>query len=392
MASKRAPLLIAIIAVALGLPLLASVLLLLANSPEASLSLTLGLLVLSALLLAGVTRRRGEALVASGAIVAFLIVWPEVGLRVAGWRFDAAGVVQFGYPRPDSRLPLERDPELFWRLASGSEGTNSLGFLGPEIEVRKPRETFRLLFLGDSCTAQGYPKRGYVNIVLELLNGFAGASRRFEAVNLSLFGYSSHQGVVLARKWAPQLAPDLGVVYYGWNDHWQAYGGSDREKAASTAPRLLLRKLGSSRLVRWLARRAAAVLSRPLDKPRVSLEEYRENLAHIGECIGKGGGRVVLLTAPSAHERLGVPDYLVEQGFAASKEQVLELHRRYNDVVREVAREQGWFLLDLDADSAAVDDPASIFLADGIHFTPRGLQWVATCLAELVVKQVLKPP
>ena len=52
-------------------------------------------------------------------------------------------------------------------------------------------------------------------------------------------------------------------------------------------------------------------------------------------------------------------------------------HREYNETVREVAASRGWKLLDLAR--MVEEDPAlvRVFKADGIHFTPDGLRWLA---------------
>ena len=114
-----------------------------------------------------------------------------------------------------------------------------------------------------------------------------------------------------------------------------------------------------------------------------------ENLSAIGGDAERGGAQVILVTAPGSHERLGVPDYLVEEGFAASKEAVLDRHRHYNEIVRSLARERGWHLLDLQAALGEIDDLGQAFQADGIHLTPWGRRWVATKLAEVIITEVL---
>ena len=48
-----------------------------------------------------------------------------------------------------------------------------------------------------------------------------------------------------------------------------------------------------------------------------------------------------------------MPDYLLTRPFASDAESVLRLHRDYNAVVREVARERGALLVDLERESAA---------------------------------------
>ena len=313
-------------------------------------------------------------------VISVLILWPELGLRALGWEPDDAGAIHFGYPRPKDLVRLRTDPELFWTLPPGERSTNSAGFLGGEFVIPKPSDEFRAVFLGDSCTQQGFPL--FVALELNQDADFLGriGRNRVACVNLGISGYSSYQGRVVARRWVARLEPDLAVLYFGWNDHWQAYGRTDAERGSAVpAPGSGL--AAASVLVQFL-RRSLGKADAPLTVPRVSLEEYRDNLAAIGDEVRAAGGRVALITAPTTYYTLGVPAYLVEQGFAASDARAIELHRSYNQVARALAEERGWWLLDLERETS--EDPRrlrQLFLTDGIHFTPMGLRWVAGAVA-----------
>ncbi len=318
--------------------------------------------------------------------IALVLLWPELALRLSGFRFDTRAVVQFGRPTPDELLHLERDPELFWKLPSSRPDVNRLGFFGPEVLIPKPPRSWRMVFFGDSCTQQGFPAG-----VPPKLRALAPDGPLFEAVNLGVAGYTSHQGRVIAQRLAHTLQPDVAVVFYGWNDHWQAYGETDSEKARRgfVTPAWLRWLVTHSRIVQWVAKRRASRYSRPLATARVPLPEYKENLEAIGAYVEDAGGRVVLLTAPTSHARLGVPDHLVAEGYAASEANALDWHRRYNEAVRVVSRARGWALLDLEAEVEARSDIGALFTRDGIHFTERGLDWVASEVARVLADVVL---
>lgn len=313
-----------------------------------------------------------------------LVLWVEVGLRVAGFRFDDAGVIVFGGELPPDTIPARRDAELFWTLPPDRPDVNSHGFLAPEFVIPKPAGTYRVVFFGDSCTQQGFPA-----LVERSLTERTRTRGRYESVNLGVAGYSSYQGRVVADRWARELEPDVGVVYFGWNDHWLAWGFTDAERAR-LSNRLVIDLLAHSRLFQGLVQlKNIEPAEATPGRTRVSLPEYRSNLEAIGEAIERGGGRVLLVTAPSAHEQRGVPDYLVEEGLAENAEVVLERHRAYNDATRQVAREHGWELLDL-----AVEAPkrvAPTFIKDGIHFTPIGLRWVASEISDRVLEMQAQP-
>jgi lysophospholipase L1-like esterase len=317
-----------------------------------------------------------------------VLLWPEMALRLSSFRFEHAGVIQFGYPRPEKLILAQHDPELFWKLPPG-ERVNSEGFPGPEFTIPKPAGSTRILFFGDSCTQQGLPRT--VATRLNRLGGLAplggaGAgdaeAQPVEAINFGVSGYSSHQGLVLAERWTERLEADAAVIYFGWNDHWQAYGASDAERAANLSRSVLTRLMTASRTLQWLVSVTFPAQSKPLATPRVTLEQYRDNITAIGDLTADRGGTVVLVTAPSSHEQLGVPDYLIDKGFAASKENALIWHRAYNAEVRRIAIRRHWPIADLQREARERLDVAPLFTKDGIHFTAAGMAWAGQAIAE----------
>jgi len=335
--------------------------------------------VLCAVWIVLVLLARGAGPVRAGLVLSAIplvfCTWLEMGLRVAGYRFDDGLIVQFGFPDPELLIRLRHDPELFWKLPYGHPGANSEGFLGSEFVIPKPSDTYRVAVLGDSCVMQGYPA-----LVEQQLANTGGP--RFEVLNFGVAGYTSHQGVVIAKRWAKKLETDVAVVNFGWNDHWQAYGEPDSQKTAPWWERFLLVVVYSSRAAQWLSSLAGTEPDKPLPIPRVSRDEYAANLEKIGELTEQAGGRVLLLTAPSSFEQLGVPGYLIP-GFAADKQKPIEWHRAYNDVVRNVAKRRGWRLLDLAAE-VPPDRMRELIAADGIHWSDVGLQWIAERLARAI--------
>ena len=342
--------------------------------------------------LAGGLASRGKPVAWLLVIASFnlMIVAPELTLRGAGFRYESN--IQFGYPRPEDFTTLVPDEFLFWKLAPGP-GVNSMGFPGDEIEMPKPADTYRILFLGNSCTWQGYP----TGVKLFLEWDAAGKSqRRFDAVSLAVPGYTSYQGRIVAERLAGQVDPDLAVIYYGWNDHWLAYGAVDSEKkarAAHAAPTSgwLSRTFAKSRLLQGLAKLRASLgrgENRPLDRPRVSPEEYRENLRAIVGLMKGWGVPVLMITAPTSHPQLGVPSFLIDKRFVPDADYAIRVHRSYNSIVRDVARETGAELVDLEADWAYRPDLDKVFLGDGIHFTSWGNALIAREIADRVAQRL----
>ena len=371
---------------ALGFPAIAGGALLLWRPEDISVSFVTTLLVAApvASIWASLAGRRATSVLLAVSVFSILLVWPEVGLRVWGFRFDRTGVIQFGYPNPDRMIQLERDPDLFWKLPANSPGTNSLGYIGDDFEVPKPAGVYRMVFYGDSCTQQGFPAG-----VATMLSRLSSDPSRIEAINFGVGGYSSYQGKILAERWAHRLAADVGVIYFGWNDHWQAYGAVDSEKDPWGDRNLLVKAGESSRFVQWGLSLATPSRVEPLALPRVPIEDYRTNLETIGRRIDENGGRVLLVTAASAHIRRGAPDFLIERGFAANKTDVIELHRQYNDVVRELAGAKSWSLLDLEREAQEHPEFEAVFKKDGVHFTDEGLFWVSSRMTQMILAEFI---
>ena len=323
---------------------------------------------------------RNTAWFLSLAVFNLLFLTPEVLLRIIDFHYESG--IQFAFPTSFQRLAP--DPDLFWTLPPQQAGVNSFGFAGDEVQHPKPEGLCRLLFLGDSVPGQGYP-----TIVEQLLNQVQ-PQQLVESVNLALAGYSSHQGRAVVQKYGRLVDPDVVVVSYGWNDHWLAYGSVDSQKVIEVNSAgnegLFLTLYRHSRLLQAGQYGLMTLLdaNAPLSEVRVSSREYAENLTFIGDFFATQNISIIFITPPAAHHQLGVPDYLVEQGFAADKASVITLHRAYNQVVRTVAARNGWLVLDLEREFENRLDLPEIFLEDGIHLTDQGLALIADRVADFL--------
>lgn len=338
-------------------------------------------------------------------VVAVVVVvgLPELLLRALGYQYESG--VEFRIPEEDpSFITYQPDPHLLFKFDPAHPRVNSLGFPDGEVVLPKPPGVFRILFLGDSCTQQGYP--GEVAARLAETRGPDGPA--FDSVTLAVAGYSSFQGRVIAERLAGGLEGDLAVVYFGWNDHWLANGAPDSKRIAvqtelSRLERFVRSVHERSRLMQGLVqlqvglRRWADPVSSQL---RVPIAEYRSNLEEIERRLRALGMPVVLLTAPTSHYLFGAPASLVQDRFAVDTDSVPRLHRAYNQIAREVARETGAALLDLERDLFELSPRrlSRIFTDDGIHFSDDGIQFVSRRIARflrergLVPSQAASPP
>ena len=325
-------------------------------------------------------RSRPPLWVLALAVFHLLILFPELVLRHANFHFQSG--IQFGFPRHFEHL--ERDPDRFWKLPRTMPGTNAFGFRDKEVAEPKPAGVCRILFLGDSVPGQGYPQRS-----VAMLNRRETA-HPVECVNFSLAGYSSHQGLVLAKKYGDFLEPDMVVIQYGWNDHWLAYQAVDAERIVPKDPGPLRQTANRiyehSRIVQGIRYLLVPLLGadRPLPENRVPLERYAENLKAMASFFSAKGAQVVFITPPSAHQAFGVPDYLVEEQFVTSAETAIAQHAAYNQALRQVAADNAWPVLDLADSWTGPEDLRQWFLADGIHLTEAGLDAMAASVANFL--------
>ncbi|MDX6769645.1 MAG: GDSL-type esterase/lipase family protein [Elusimicrobiota bacterium] len=336
---------------------------------------------------------RRDALLVAASLAAGLGL-AEAGLRLAGFRYAhhpvamryaasiaGAGVEPSLHARR-FRVEYRLDRELLWRPVAAPGVTNSEGFLGPEWTGAKTKP--RLVALGDSCTVAGetpYPER-----LRALLPGW-------EVWNAGVGSWSSYQGLRLLETRLLARRPDAVTVYFGWNDHWLSWSAPDKEFSADLDRRWRRAKaLEASRVAQALLFARDRLSGPPGPRrgapPRVSLEDYGENLRRIVAACRSAGARPLLLTAPSGL----TPEHPVARALVEGSrnfddaERLPAVHESYNAVVRAVAARSGATLVDLAADFDGARDAAELF-TDGIHLSPRGHERAARLIAAAALKK-----
>ncbi|MBI4575671.1 MAG: hypothetical protein HY722_05340 [Planctomycetes bacterium] len=266
-------------------------------------------------------------------------------------------------------LARRPDPILFWRPVPGGP-YNRFGLRGPEPVLPRPEATFRVLALGDSNT-EGSLEACWPERLQEVLAGRAG--RRPEVLNGGVAGYSSFQGLRRLEE-CLGLEPSLVLFSFGWNDAALTAGPPDSRYRVP--PPFLV---GVERvLLRFRAYLCLKATARDLSpgspapaapqRPRVGLQEYRDNLAAAVERGRARGVPVVLLTRPHRDP----PEALRAGG--GFRGRVPD----YNDGLRALARERGIPVVDVQA--ALQAGPPEAF-ADECHYSTEGARRAATFLA-----------
>lgn len=121
---------------------------------------------------------------------------------------------------PIGALGYRQRPHSTYRYGNGTVATsNAMGFRGPEVSVRKPGDTFRIVLLGGS-TSHGFGVNDTATIDAFMRRELAERypDRKFEVVNLAFDGYDSYQDLTRFREDGLRLDPDVVIVNSGIND------------------------------------------------------------------------------------------------------------------------------------------------------------------------------
>jgi hypothetical protein len=120
-----------------------------------------------------------------------------------------------GTPFPRFRFPGSKT------LPSGLV-TNSFGFRGPEISLRKPRDTIRIAFVGASTTVDVHSyQHSYPELVGYWMNRYLTAHNlnvKVEIINAGREGIIPNDTEAIVREEILPLEPDLVVYYEGANE------------------------------------------------------------------------------------------------------------------------------------------------------------------------------
>lgn len=308
--------------------------------------------------------------VLAAAALAVAIGAVEGILRATDFSFSfAPSHVEFGWPNPRYLLKrFERDPDLFWVTKHYSDRLEQFADSSPDI-----------IFLGDSTTEMGlYPEEFVRRARLRH------PERTIRGENLGVSGWSTYQGAQQFERDVVSLRPRFVTVNFGWNDHWIGFAVEDKDiHAISRSPLESIQWLRTGQLL-TKAHYAWRTRGRVLVQHRVAPGDFADNLGRIIRLARDHRIVPVLLTAPTSHRRGHEPAYLGGR-WLSDLSQLVPLHQRYVDIVRDVARVHGAPLCDLALDFAAL--PAQTlrdeyFMSDGIHLEPRGDEQTAEFLLD----------
>jgi lysophospholipase L1-like esterase len=215
---------------------------------------------------------------------------------------------------------------------------------------------------------------------------------RTEVDNFSVPGYSSFQGVRNFRRSVRPYKPDVLLVTFAWNDQWLA-ANNRPDKEIRMPPKIIIglqNILSRFRFYRVFKQGIFSILPPPHIESqknvlsRVSLDDFKTNLAEIIRAARQDSTRVILMTSP-------IPS--VETYYGLSKQSPMHvLHRFYNDAIRETAATFTTGLVDL---AAIFDRRSDLFddvKQDPFHYNIRGHALAAQEIFRFLEDQGYLPP
>ncbi|MCM3870542.1 MAG: SGNH/GDSL hydrolase family protein [Pyrinomonadaceae bacterium] len=297
---------------------------------------------------------------------------------------------------------FEGDPLLLWRLKPNLHDavwdftivtTNAQNLRADhEIKAKAPG-AIRIVCLGDSVTF-GYrvppvwPERPTdydptwlpYPVLLEKSLRAANPGREIESITMAVPGYTSHQGLAWLRRDIDRLEPDLLIVSFGWNDV-SFSEVPDREAIRTTRFSVALRWLvdhsqAFAHATKWLrSRHQGPPVGMQMQVPRVSEQEYVNNMNQIVDLARQRGAGVIVIAAPYRDKTTNPPE--------------AELMARYRRALRADMEQKRIAFLEITELTEAAYPSNLGWFGELIHPNHMGHRLMASELLELFSSQHL---
>jgi lysophospholipase L1-like esterase len=269
---------------------------------------------------------------------------------------------------------------------------NRHGFKGPELD--ESHSSFRILTLGDSCTAGSLFDEFTYPRTLERELRERGLD--VEVVNGGVEGYAP-ANILMRIDDYKALEPELTTIYIGWNEVFRALREiPETEHRASSG-------LYSVRLVRDAYRQtlqdpadaALAQFRRPKRPDRgdpllARIDRWEPvfltEIEAIVDEMESVGSRVCVVTLPGLFvENLEPSDRALEMGHLPEGTDnpfvLARLTERYNDALRSLAERRGLMIVDLAMWSLEALEPRDEYFFDSVHLWEHGQSEIGRHLA-----------
>jgi len=317
----------------------------------------------------------------------------EVAARVYWYRQAVSLHDDFAVVHPSGRWTLAP------RYHENGTDVNSLGFRGPETTVVKPRETFRIVALGDSVTFGHRLHFTYPALLQARLEHRPECRARIEVINAGVPGYQTRHIRDRLDEDVRPLRPDLLLVLAGWNDLYSDNPASPAKRLDPQSP--FNRVLRVSYAAKALTK-LAFDLRPPSGEASPTVRQVYESFAapvfvsdYEGLLAIADDMRtpVVMLTLPSL---LGSPDWreaasrIVFPYYTTNVDLLMLLWTKYNRAVRDLAARDRRPLIDLAQEISQIPGSQRLF-GDTNHLNPTGTTVMAGILENDLLATGLLP-
>jgi lysophospholipase L1-like esterase len=288
-------------------------------------------------------------------------------------------------------------PYVGYVRAATDPHVNALGFLDREFVREKPPGVLRIACLGSSTTEGGNAAQregSYPYFLARILEERAG--RKVETLNFGMAGWTTAETLVNYLLVVQDFTPDLVLIHEAVNDveprAWPGFASDYshyrqpwQEVRFSRPFRLLVGAsdaFAATQMRRVEAFGLGAAVNRPAEGgyrfeggrlPPETAGPFRRNIRTIAEHVRLRGGRPVLITMPFDPQR--ARDLPV---FRAGLEE-------HNTLLRELARDEGLLLVDLDELAQRQPDRLREHFLDLVHMTPEGNRFKAEAIADALL-------
>lgn len=261
------------------------------------------------------------------------------------------------------------DPELIWRPRPDGEVFNGQGYRGKLLTLDQQRSEARIFAIGDSNTLGWSGKDGphWPKYLDQLLNQKGKPSI---VINAGVYGYSSYQGL---RRFKESLAfhPDIVLISFGANDAHRtlmsdADFASQKIRTSHWDKTLMKARLGQMFLA-VLDKFSGA--NKTILIPRVSVEDYKDNLREIIRISRTRNIKVVLLTRPFTGPS---PFPFWWKNFAGD----------YNKATLQIGVEEDVTVIDI----YSYFEGCETCFVDESHFTDEGMLKAAEIIYEIIAR------
>ncbi len=278
-----------------------------------------------------ITRKRRLAYIALIYLVFLLVlVAIEVGTRLT---MPPVSSLELFVVTPQQKAQIadskqstifEGDPMLLWRLKPNLDhaiwdftvvSTNAQHLRSDRPLQARPVGAVRIVCLGDSVTfgyrvptvwaerPNDYDRQALpYPMLLEKELRATNPNKQIEVITMAVPGYTSHQGLAWLQRDIDQLKPDLLIISFGWNDA-SFSDVPDREAIKTNWRAVTVRWLvdhsqAFAHATHWLRSRPAGPAKVVRPTPRVSEQDYLNNMMSMVQLGRQKHAGVIILAAP----------------------------------------------------------------------------------------------